>query len=244
MIRKILVPVRGDGKGDNVFAHAAMVAKRFHAHVVVNYCRARPQDMIPFGVPVPAFVREQIEESAVLLSDQEEAKLREEFEVLSTTLGLTITDTPTSDVATATFASRAGRQIDVIKEYGRLADLITVAKPDRDRNLGGNTLKAALFNTGRPVMMCPPTSSVSADICNHVVIAWNGSTEVSRAVALNMTILENAEKITVLTAGAEEPHGASSEELIEDLSLRGITANLERFETKKNKGGNSYCSIR
>ena len=39
MIRKILVPVRGDGKGNNVLAHfAAALARAFNAHIVVTSC--------------------------------------------------------------------------------------------------------------------------------------------------------------------------------------------------------------
>ena len=58
MIRKILVPVRGDDKGDNVLAHAAALARRFNAHIEVTHCRPRPQDMLPFGVPIPSFLKE------------------------------------------------------------------------------------------------------------------------------------------------------------------------------------------
>ena len=46
MIRKILVPVRGDGKGNNVLAHAAALARAFNAHIVVTHCRARPEDLL------------------------------------------------------------------------------------------------------------------------------------------------------------------------------------------------------
>jgi hypothetical protein len=42
MIRKILVPVRGDGKGDNVLAHAAALARGFNAHIEITHCRAKP----------------------------------------------------------------------------------------------------------------------------------------------------------------------------------------------------------
>ena len=52
MIRKILVPVRGDGKGDNVLAHAAALARRFNAHIAVTHCRATAEDLKPFGVPI------------------------------------------------------------------------------------------------------------------------------------------------------------------------------------------------
>ena len=33
MISKIRVPVRGDGKGDNVLAHGAALARGFDAHI-------------------------------------------------------------------------------------------------------------------------------------------------------------------------------------------------------------------
>ena len=58
-IAKILVPVRGDGKGENVFAHAAAIARRHNAHVEAVHCRARPADMIPQGLFVPAMLRKR-----------------------------------------------------------------------------------------------------------------------------------------------------------------------------------------
>ena len=36
MIRKVLVAVRGDGKGDSVFAHAAALARGFNAHIEIT----------------------------------------------------------------------------------------------------------------------------------------------------------------------------------------------------------------
>jgi nucleotide-binding universal stress UspA family protein len=46
-IRRILVPVRGDGKGEGVLDHAVTLARRFAAHVDVLHCRPRPEDMLP-----------------------------------------------------------------------------------------------------------------------------------------------------------------------------------------------------
>lgn len=36
MIRKVLVPVRGDGKGGNVLAHAAALARGFNGHIEIT----------------------------------------------------------------------------------------------------------------------------------------------------------------------------------------------------------------
>lgn len=230
-IKKIVIPIRGDGHGENVFAHAAVLAKRYGSHVEAVHCRPRPQDLMPFGVPVPSFMKKQIAESASDLADEEEKTLRAEFDALLPALGLA----EGVGASTASWREALGKQIDVIKTHGRLADLIVVAKPDRDRNLGANTLRAALFNTGRPVMMCPMRDDHPTTLCENVAIGWNGSVEASRAVALTIEILQAAKSVTVLTAG-EEVHGATSEDLLDYLSSRGITATLDRFKPERSIG--------
>ena len=238
MIRRIVIPVRGDGKGDNVFAHAAAVARRHGAHVVVTHCRARAEDMMPYGVPITAAMKRLLVQQSATVADQVEAGLREEAVALAGRFGLSMTDTPSEGEPSASWVEEQGRQVDVIRRHGRLADLVCVAKPDVSRNLGSNTLKAALFRTGRPVMMCPPTEAApeSLVIGAHVAIGWNGSSEASRAVALTLPLIEGAEQVTILTAG-EEVHGTRAEDLVDYLALRGVTASIERFVGRRRKVG-------
>ena len=235
MIRRIVMPVRGDGKGDNVFVHAAAVARRHDAHIVVTHCRARAEDMMPFGVPIPAAMRKLLVEQSATVADQVEAGLRGELEALAARHGVTLADAPLENAPSASWIEQQGRQVDVIKRHGRLADLVCVAKPDISRNLGANTLKAALFNTGRPVMMCPEAEAPPEALGVRFAIGWNGSSEASRAVALTLPLLEAAEDVVVLTAG-EEVHGARAEDLLDYLAARGVTARVERFEAKRRIG--------
>ena len=87
-IAKILVPVRGDGKGENVLAHAAAIARRHNAHIEAMHCRARPEDMIPHGLAVPTALRKQMQAQVVELANAEEASLQELFSELMGRLGL------------------------------------------------------------------------------------------------------------------------------------------------------------
>ena len=183
MIRKILVPVRGDGKGDNVLAHAAALAHRHGAHIEIVHCRPRPEDLMPYGVAIPEFLRKQLIKQSYEVADQEEAGLRAELEALARSLDLDFGDSNPGARPTVTFVEEAGRQVDVIKRHGRLSDIIAVARPDRDRNLGKNTLKAALFQSGRPVLMCPPARTPPKVLGARVALAWNGSAEAARALA-------------------------------------------------------------
>ena len=235
MIRKIIVPVRGDGKGDNVLAHAAVLANRFSAHVEVLHCRPRPQDMLPYGIPVPGFLKEQLQDQAVELADEVARNLKGEFDTLMERFGLKVSDGPVKGQATATWVEESGRQVEVIKRHGRLADLIAVAQPEKSGMLGVNSLKAALFHTGRPAMMCPETETVPAALGSNIAIAWNGSTEVARAVAFNMGLIESADTITIL-AGGDEIYGTRAEDLAAYLRIRGLESAIETFSAESDVG--------
>ncbi|MEM9341689.1 MAG: universal stress protein [Pseudomonadota bacterium] len=231
MLRRILVPVRGQGMGEVVLSHAAMLAHRHGAHIVVAHCRPSPEEMVPYGIPLPKFARDTIVSQAAELSNQEETALREKLHEVASALDLTETDQPNGSRASVEFIEETGRMMDVVRHWGRLADLIVVAKPDRDRNLGTNTLKAGLFQTGRPVLMCPEVTS-PADFAAHVAVAWNGSLEAARMVALTLDLVEAADEVTVLCGGKGVPHGASTDELVAYYALRQIKASVRRFEAQ------------
>ena len=232
MIRKILVPVRGDGKGDTVLSHAAALAHRYNAHITVAHCRPRPEDLMPYGVHIPEFLRKQIVKQSYQVADQEEAGMRQEVLVLAGKLRLDNSGDNVGQAATVGFLEEAGRQVDVIKRRGRLADLIAVAKPDRDRNLGHNTLKAALFHSGRPVLMCPHAETPPKTLGAHVSLAWNGSAEAARALAQCISVLRTAEKVSILTNGADSGPGTTADDLVDFLSLHGIAAEIVKFGSR------------
>lgn len=232
MLARILVPVGGDVVGQSALAHAAALAHRHKAHIVVAHCRARPEDMMPNGIPLPQFARDTILAQAAQLADQAEDALRDALHALAVTLDLRETDQPDGSHASVQFVEEFGRMSDIVKHNGRLADLVVVEKPQRDRNLGNNALKAALFQTGRPVLMCPPGTESAADFGAKVTVGWNGSLEAARAVALTLDVTARADQVTILAVGRGEAHGASAEELQDYYRLRGIKADVLHFEAR------------
>lgn len=232
MLSKIIVPVRGDGMAETVLGHAAALAKLHKAHIVVTHCRTRAEDLMPFSRALPAFARETMIKQASELADQQEQGVRAQLHALTRSLALTETNSPVPGTASVAFVEEHGMMADVIKHNGRLADIIVVAKPDRDRNLGANSLKSALFRTGRPVLMCPPNRAVPDHFGSRMTIAWNGSLEASRAVALTLDLAKSAQSVTILAGGKGEPHASSAEELVAYYRLRGIAADVHRFEAR------------
>ncbi len=233
-MQKILVPVRGDGKGDNVFAHAVALARRSGAHIQVTHCRSRPEDMIPYGVAVSPVLKEQIIEQSVNLLNKQEQGLREEILALAQANGAILADPSDDDTVTVSFIEEEGRQIEVIRHHGLLSDMTAVAQPDLDRNIGTNTLQAALFSTGRPVMMCPEAKSkIPENLGQNIALAWDGSVESSRAVMQTLSLLKSAEKVTIIT-NTTDTNKVSPEELSEFLAMHGVQANIAIISKSSN----------
>lgn len=236
MIRKILAPVRGDGRGENVLAHAALLARRYGAHIDVTHCRPRAEDMLPHGVPLPAFLKDQIAGHTDALNDAEEARLRAEFDRIMGDLHLPVDEAPTGAEPSARWIEEVGKQVEVIKRRGRLADLIVVPKPERDRNLGTNSLMTAIFHTGRPVLMAPPRETPPDALGARVAFAWNGSLEASRAAALCLDVLLSAQSVVVYTVEGKSVRGASLDDLKEYLAVRGLTPDFVSIPVEKSIG--------
>ena len=110
-----------------------------------------------------------------------------------------------------------------VGSYGRVFDVTAVGRPDPNRNSPRmSTLEAALFDSGRPILIAPPTPPPR--LGDVVVIAWNGSTETARTVAFALPLLEQAERVVVLTVEGWMVPGPSGEQLAHYLRANGIAA--------------------
>ncbi len=241
-VRTILVPVRGDGKGERVLDHALNVARQYSAHLDVVHCRPRPEDLLPFGVSVPAILKKNILASAQTLADEEERQVKGRFDDYCARHQLTVVDAPPwpSDRVSVSWRERTGKQAAIVGLYGRLADVTAVAQPDRQRNVGLNTLEAALLETGRLVLMCPPKAP--GGVGSHVALGWNGSSEISRAITAALPILKTAETVTLLSAsdGKNGPLGPEDGQAY--LASHGIECGIRTMSARATETGQALLA--
>jgi len=130
----------------------------------------------------------------------------------------------------AAWRQKTGLEPLVLGGAARLSDLTAIGRPDAsfDSQLPAS-LEAALFDTGRPVLVVPPVPPPT--IGRRIAIAWNGSPKASRAVAESLPFLEKAETITVLTAPAGK-RGSSGEALATYLGLHGIKSTVKSVDPR------------
>ena len=111
-----------------------------------------------------------------------------------------------------------------VGSHGRVFDVIVLGRPGRDpKGPRMTTLKSALFESGRPVLIAPPTPR--SQIGTNVLIAWNCSTEQARVTAFALPLLQQASRVIVLTVegGAAVP-GPTGQQLCRYLQLNGVPA--------------------
>jgi nucleotide-binding universal stress UspA family protein len=137
---------------------------------------------------------------------------------------------------TATFSwlDSAPSGHDFVGSFGRIFDCIVLARPgDEWQSPSMVTLESALFESGRPVLIAPPTSPRS--LATNVLIAWNCSTEQARTTADAMPLLRLAQRVTICTVEGATVAGPSGEQMARALKMNGITA--ETITLKSRKGG-------
>jgi nucleotide-binding universal stress UspA family protein len=130
---------------------------------------------------------------------------------------------------------------DFVGSYGRVFDSIVLARPGEEwQSPSMVTLEAALFESGRPVVIAPPASPRS--LGKNVLIAWNCSTEQARASAFAMPLLRLAEQVTVLTVEGVTVAGPSGAEMARSLKINGIAAEAMTLPAGKRAAGETILA--
>ncbi len=122
-----------------------------------------------------------------------------------------------------------------LASHGRLFDLVVLGRPIAGKAVPSMaTLEAVLFESGRPILIAPPTAPTV--LGETIVIAWNGSTETARTVAFAGPMLRRAKKIVVLTIEGWSVADPSGEQLA--LSLRRNEVAAEAVHVQPGRRGN------
>jgi nucleotide-binding universal stress UspA family protein len=215
--KTILVMDDGGGGSEAALLAAVKVARDFSGHLDVLHVRADPETMVPVvGEAMTGAMVEQMMEAMTRTVAARAAKAREVFDKVVAGSGLSVA-----------WHEITGREPDILTNRGRLADLVVMSRPNGEREGPmAATLDAALFDTGRPVIVVPPKAP--ATLGERIAVAWNGSAQSARVLAAALPLLSRAKQVTILT-GDEADAKAPGAQLLPSLSRHGIRAQHETF---------------
>lgn len=203
-IRTILVPLTDSVADEALLKAAFTVGQPFNAHICALCVSPLLKERIPYvdeGMSAEA-ISKVLDESDKEKEEivQKRIQIREMFDLIRSEQNIFITEKPpTVDRLTVNWSEAVGSEEDIIARRGRLFDLVMLRRPGGAQDVHSiPAVNAAVMNTGRPLLLMPPT--VSKVIGRHIAIAWNGSPQAIRAVNAALPFLLRAQKITILTA--------------------------------------------
>lgn len=229
-MKSILVPIEDHGIVEPQLEVALQLGHLFDSYIegiaiTPDYPVVLPVD-IAIGVPSPITPENRLEMARAC---------RERFEAFMTTKQIS------RSAAGISGLSSGWRQDGLMEDaflgaYGRVFDLIVVGRPDGSNGQTRlSTTEAALFETGRPVLIAPPAPTRTFG--ETAVIAWNRSTETARAVLGSLPLLKKAKRIVVLELDDWGVPGPSGSELARHLRMHDLSAEAMTAPDTSNRPG-------
>lgn len=206
----------GQGERESALGYALSLAQQAGAHLTIQAAAMRyaiPASLIgDFGV---AFVRAENRRIGVLA---------ERFAELARTSAGLAGVTSTIETPQLVYAELSDRLV----AHARVHDLSVLDlekdAAERDRGL----IEAALFDSGRPVIIVPPGSETFA--AGRILIAWDGSAGAARTVAEARPFLPGAEvEILSVTGEKDLSRFVAGAELAPHLARHGASVTVRNI---------------
>ena len=223
-IKRILVPLTGSDGDHATLTTAVLAANQFGSHLEVLYqalpAMSERELEHAFGGLGMTRYRDFVDTQR---SNREQKchHTHQMFEQLIETHGIVYDDPTAGDRPSASWREIETPITEMVGQDGGVCDLIVVGRPP---DLVGDPAKtvvgAALFASGRPVLVAPPTAPERLD--RRVMIAWNRSVQSGRAVAAAMPFLHRSGDVLVLSLTTGAKQGPSAPDLARYLALHRI----------------------
>jgi nucleotide-binding universal stress UspA family protein len=235
-MKTILLPTEHREGMSAALETTLLMARRFESYVEGFALRSRINDFVALDVggsfAMDSFAQESIEEAK---------KARVTFESFMQERSIPRSGQAESSLSFG-WLDDATEGEGTVGSYGRVFDLVVLSRPDATSSgRDHRALESGLFESGRPILLAPPVPP--KQIATNVLIAWNGSTEQARSIALAMPVLQRAARVTVLTipGGAAVP-GPSAEQVTRSLQRNGIPATLLTVELQGRSTGETILA--
>lgn len=126
-------------------------------------------------------------------------------------------------------------------QYARLFSATVVGRPGPGEGQPRmTTLEAALFESGRPILIAPPDPPSS--VGDVVVVAWNGSSETARTLAMGMPFLRAARRVVVVEVEGASVPGPDAAAVAASLAREGIPAESRDAAPGRRSTGETFLA--
>lgn len=235
-----LAVVTGRENDRAVLDTALSLARRFRGHIEVLHPGLDPASAVPigdpFGMAVPGLLGSLRQESEGLAT-----AARQTFDSWQSESELRLSQggSERQELSTSWLQAR-GEPGELVATWGRLADLIVVGTA-AENDLPGTAmiLEAALFRSGRPVMLA--SRPLRREAGRNIAILWDGGPQAARAVGDAMPLLSRAQSVAIFSSG-EIKKGPDAFQLAGHLQWRGIETTARQVSGGRTETGDALAA--
>lgn len=229
--KHILVPLFGLDSDRTALDAAMAIARVHHAHVRALHAVADPLKTTPLMVDVGVAIAEVVA-AAERHAEARAAQAKAAFDGWAGANSVILNAEPgTHAGATAEFRSEKGQESELLARFGRLTDLIVMARPKSEQALDliAVAVEDALFSAGRPVLLVPAdcgAAQLERMIKGPAIISWNGSIEGIRSISAARALLRDRPRVRVINVQEGHAGVQSAADLVHYLAWQGIAASV------------------
>lgn len=237
-MKAVLVPTEQSDVLPSILTTAHLLAARFGSYVEGLPLRFDLTAMLPLDA-----VGGAVFPSPDWNDDEVTGRARTSFESFMAGNGMALAAAEGAAVEGPSYAWQDDppRGESYIGSRARIFDITVVGRPGTRRsNPRMSTLETVLFESGRPVLMAPPTPPQS--LGEVITIAWNRSSETARAVAMAMPLLKRAKRVVVLSVKGTPVQGPGPEELAQMLARHGIPIEARLWPGDVTNAGEAFLA--
>ncbi len=230
-IKNMLVPVGDIEVDESAIGTALHLSQGFGSHADCLFMVGYVTDVIPMGaMGLFQSVQVQIAEEYDQDRGAKAMLARARFDELIEASNIEYREYALpAELPSASWEVAAGTASEVVAMRGGAYDMIVVGRPPADRtSVAELAAEAALFRTGRPVLIAPPETPRT--VGEAVVIGWNRSASSARAISAALPFLLLARSVTIVSVKTGAKVGPSPEEMAKYLSWHEVQAEVVELE--------------
>ena len=209
-MRRILIVIDGSDNDIDSLTAAKIFAELTGAQLSVAYAQTSGRSPVGLGEIVLAT-------SDANRSTQSQAQAQTAF------------DTVCGDQSNARFLVYNASCDTITTAIGHAYDLIIVERLSNENGPEASNLNAAIFDTGRLVLLIPPNAANKP--VEKAAIAWNGSVQTARAIKSSLPLLKTAKKIVLLTGNGMDK--VAIDLLVEYLAAYDLKPEVQTYRSDR-----------
>lgn len=232
MLKDVLVYLSSGAAGEGVARYAVSVGQAFDAHIAGVAFAFEP--VIPASVM--GGVSADLIEAQRAENERAAKQAVERFEKVAEAAG--------ASFGTRLLGGTVAGSADTFGQVARRFDVSVVGQAEPN-SLGAEDLvaEAALFNSGRPVIMVPYIQKDGIKL-DRIVVCWDGSRTAARAMGDALPFLTRAKTVDVLIVASDPPKSDETPgaDVGQHLARHGIKVEVRRVQRADVDVGNTILS--